>query len=167
MRTLFSQGQIRLLTSLTPDGRRVTVSPSLTMDAEDGIVSVALVDVHEFVFLYESLRQAANDGAPVDVLDAPTSATHSGGNDVGGSPTLRAWLGLPGQSGINASDPSPDVFALIGPVGGRDRLFEHAEGCMPEITFTPDQRRVIQLLCKSVCFVSCVAGKGKTHRLAE
>ena len=33
MRTLFSQGQIRLLTTLTPDGRRVGVSPKLTMNA--------------------------------------------------------------------------------------------------------------------------------------
>ena len=110
------------------------------MEAETEIVSVALADVHEFVFLYASLRQAFKVGAPGDVLDALDSATHSGGNDVGSTSPLCAWLGLAGQSGIKASDPSADVLALLGPVGGRAALIAHAEECLCLLYTSPSPR---------------------------
>ena len=164
MRRLFSLGQIRLLTSLTPDGRRVGVSPTLTMEAGTEIVSVALADVHEFVFLFASLRQAFIR-APVDVVDALDSATDVGGNDVASTAPLYGWLGLAGQSGIKASDPSADVIALFGPVGRRGALIAHAEECLPGVAFSKDQRRVLESLSHSVCSVFCVAGNGKTLML--
>ena len=89
------------------------------------VVTVVLLDIHEFVFLYEALQAVCNQqkkGSDRDALITLTTAFH---NNYGNAPrcfALTAWLGLGQPPLLSPPSPPPATVELLGAPGERDDM---------------------------------------------